>query len=158
MEAWLRDLHGLFLHFFGRADPVETYTMIALCVLFGALALSRVSSGLGAKGAFFTTGILLTAVGLTVIGAALALPPVFGFHSCWMPLVAAGAALLVVVLPLTILFQKGGYIGALIAWIVTLLIVAAVLALEPMVMRSLGKGLEKAHQLEKHRIEVESIK
>jgi len=158
MDAWLNGMHGVFLRFFGRATPEETYTVIALCVLLGALALSRISTELGARGAFYTTGLLLTALGLALIGAAMAVPPVFGLHLVWMPMAVAGLVLLVLILPLTMLFQKGGYITALIAWIVSLLIIGAILLLEPMMMRLWGKGLEKAHQLEKHRIELESVK
>jgi hypothetical protein len=158
MEAWLGEFHVLFTHFFGRATPVETYTVIALCVLLGALALSRVSTGLGAMGAFYTTGVLLTAAGLTISIGALACLPLFGFYAWWMPLVVPAAAILVVVLPLTVLLQKGGYVTALIAWTVTLLVVAVILTLEPMAMRTLEKGRAKTNALEKHRIETERFK
>lgn len=158
MDAWLNGVHGLFIHFFVRATPVETGTVIALCVLSGALALSRVGTAMGSSRAFYSTGILLTAAGLAVLVAAMALPPVFGLDACWMPLAAAVAALVVVVLPLTALFQKGGYIVALIAWTVALLAVGAILSLEPIVARTFEKGVEKGHQIEKHRIEVESVK
>lgn len=158
MDAWLSETFRLFVHFFGRATPAETYTVIALCVLLGALALSRIGTAMGSSRAFYSTGILLTAAGLALLVAAMALPPVFGLDACWMPLAAAVAALVVVVLPLTALFQKGGYIVELIAWTIALLVVGAVLVLEPIVMRTFEKGVERGHQIEKHRIEVESVK
>ena len=158
MDAWLNQTFGLFVHFFGRATPEETYTVIALCVLLGALALSRISIGLGAMGAFYTTGVLLTPFGLALLIAAMALPSVFGLNSCWMPLATAALVLLVIVLPLTILFQKCGYVTALIAWTVTLLVVGAVLTLEPMVRHSADKYIEKGVAIEKHRIETEKYK
>lgn len=162
MEAWLRELHTLFLHFFGRATPTETYVVIALCVLLGALALSRVSTGLGAIGAFYTTGVLMTAAGLCIVLIALAFLPFIGFEAWWMPLAVPAAVMLVVVIPMTVLFQKGGYVTALIAWTVTLLVIAVVLTLEPMAVRTFEDGFAKAvkngMRLEKNRIETENFK
>ncbi|MFA6173143.1 MAG: hypothetical protein WC334_01560 [Kiritimatiellales bacterium] len=162
MDVWLKEFHELFLHFFGRPTPNETYLLVALCVLFGALALSRISTGLGAIGAFYTTGALMTAAGLAIILAAMALLPVLDFHEWWMPLAVPAAALAVVVVPLTVLFQKGDYVTALIAWTVALSMVAVVLTLEPMTVRMFEKGFEKAvkngMKLEKNRIETEQFK
>ncbi len=163
MDEWLSETCGLFLHFFGRETPSETYLVVALCVLFGALALSRVSTNLGALGAFFTTGVLVTALGLTLLFGAMAIPP--AFFTClpfWVPLVLAALVLLVVVVPMTVLFQKGGYVTALIAWTVTLLTIGAILTLEPIAKHAVEKGLElsvkRAQQLEGHRINTETFK
>ena len=162
IEAWLKEFIGLFLYFFGRATPNETYVLIALCVLLGALALSRISRRLGSIGAFYTTGILLVCLGVTIIIASLACLPFLPVQAWWMVLALPAVMLLIVVLPLTMLFQKGGYVTALIAWTVTLLVVAAVLTLEPMAKQSIDNGIEKAVQkgmpFEKHRIETENFK
>lgn len=158
MNAWLKEMYELFLGVFVRATPTETYTVLALCILLGAFALSRVSTGLGAIKAFYTTGIFLTASGLILLGAAMALPPVFGFDDCWMPMAAAALILLVIVLPLTVLFQKGRYVTALIGWIVALLTIGAVMSLEPYVMHQVDKYRVKAGVIEKHRIETERFK
>lgn len=158
MDAWLNEVYGLFLSIFSRETQEETYIVIGLCILFGALALSRVGTALGSLGAFFTTGVLLTAGGLALLIGMLALPPVFGFDVWWMPLVAAVATLLVVVLPLTMLFHRGGYIAALIAWTIALLTVGAILATEPIAMRAFEKVLKESQRLGQHRVEVESFK
>ena len=158
METWLRDFYGLLLHFFGRATPNETYLVVALCVMFGALALSRVSTSLGAVWAFYTTGVLLTSAGLVIIIAALALLPCFGFQAWWLPFAVPAMALLIIVLPLTVILQKGTYVTALIGWTVTLLVVAAVLTLEPMGRHAIEKGIDKTKPLERHRIETEHYK
>jgi len=155
MDAWLNEVYRLLVQFFGRATPAETYVVIALCILSGALALSRIGTTLGSTGAFYTTGVLLLPSGHALILAAMAIPPVFGYTACWMPLVAALLALLIVVLPLTMLFQKGGYVSALIAWTVALLTVGAVLSLEPVVRHSLDKYIEKGKQIDQHRKAVE---
>ncbi|MCC7300729.1 MAG: hypothetical protein IT583_06595 [Verrucomicrobia bacterium] len=151
MDAWLGQVYDLLLYVFGRATSEETGVLVGLCILLGALALSRVGTSLGALGAFYTTGVLLLPVGLLLVFAAMAVPSLFGFYDCWMPLTAAVIALLVLVLPLTVLFQKGGYVAALIAWTVALLIVGAVLTLEPMAMHKIDKGVQKFHEIEKHR-------
>ncbi|NOU36148.1 MAG: hypothetical protein HOO88_05220 [Kiritimatiellaceae bacterium] len=158
MDAWLDGTYQLLLHFFSRETPNETYLLIALCVLLGALALSHISTKLGAIGAFYTTAILLTPLGLVLLVAAMAAPLVFGLDACWMPLAAAGLALLVVIVPLTVLFQKGGYVTALIAWTVTALVVGAVLTVEPMVRDGLKHYAERGATFEKHRIETEKFK
>jgi hypothetical protein len=157
MDAWLKEFYELFMYFFGRATPPETYMVVLLCVLFGALALSRVSTGLGALGAFYITGVLLTSAGLAVIVAALAVLPFLDFYAWWMVLAVPCTGVLLVVLPLTMRFQKCRYVTALIAWTVTLLVIAAVLNLEPMAMRTVKKNFEKAKnnalRLEQHRLE-----
>lgn len=158
MEAWLREFHGLFLHFFGRATPNETYLVVTLCVLLGALALSRVSTGLGSIWAFYTTGVLLTAGGLAILLAALAFLPFVGVEAWWMPLALPAVVFLIVVLPMTMLFQKAHYVTALIAWTVTLLVIAAVLAMEPLVRHSIDRGVEKIGPIERHRMETELFK
>ena len=162
MDEWLSETCGLFLHFFGRETPSETYVVVALCLLFGALALSRVSTNLGALGAFYTTGALLTTLGVALIFMAMALPPTFTYLPVWVPLVLAALVLLVVVVPMTVLFQKGGYVTALIAWTVTLLTIGAVLTLEPIVKRSVERVhkvyLLKAQQIEKLQINKEKVK
>ncbi len=162
MDAWLKEFYELFVYFFGRATPSETYMVILLCVLFGALALSRVSTKLGALGAFYTTGVLLTSAGLTVIVVTLSVLPFLDFHAWWMTLAVPCTGILLVVLPLTMLFQKCGYVTSLIAWTVTLLVITAILTLEPMAMRSIEKKLEKAikngMRLEQHRLETEQLK
>jgi hypothetical protein len=162
MDAWLKEFYELFMYFFGRATPPETYMVVLLCVLFGALALSRVSTGLGALGAFYITGVLLTSVGLVVIVATLAVLPFLDFYAWWMTLAVPCAAILLVVLPLTMLFQKSRYVTSLIAWTVTLLVIAVILTLEPMAMRTVEKKFEKAKnnalRLEQHRIETEQLK
>jgi hypothetical protein len=161
MDTWLKGTYQLLLHFFSRETPNETYLLIALCVLLGTLALSRISTKLGAIGAFYTTAILLTPLGLVLLVAAMAVPPVFGLDACWMPLAASGLALLVVIIPLTMLFQKGGYVTSLIAWTVTVLVVGAVLTLEPNIKRSfydLKTGLENGKLFSQRRAEQELIK
>jgi len=136
MDAWLSLTFALLVNFFGRATSGETCLVIGLCIVLGALSLSRISTGLGAIGAFFTTGILLMPFGVVLLVAALALPPSFGLNSVWISLAMACLVLLVIVLPLTVLFQKGEYITALIAWTVALLVVGVVLTLEPRIKRS----------------------
>lgn len=158
MNRWLGDSYELFMNVFGRSTPAATYILIALCVLLGALALSRVSTVLGAIGAFYTTALLLIPPGLLLLFAAMAAPQFSGTDSCRLPLLAAAAMLLIVIVPLTVLFQKGGYVTALIGWTVTLLTIGAVLSVEPLVMRSVDKYTAKALQIEKYRISTESYK
>lgn len=156
MDAWLGETCGLFLNFFGRGTPTETYVVVALCILSGALALSRVSTSLGALGAFYTTGVLVTSLGLVLLFAAMAAPPAFTYLPDWVALAMSALVLLAAVVPLTVLFQKGSYVTALIAWTVVLLTIGAILTLEPVAMRSVEKVRKvyhaKVQQIEKFNI------
>jgi signal transduction histidine kinase len=162
MDAWLGETCGLFLNFFGRRTPTETYVVVALCILFGALALSRVSTYLGALGAFYTTGVLVTVLGLVMLFAVMAVVPAFTYFPFWVSLIMAALVLLAVVVPLTVLLQRGGYVMALIAWTVTLLTIGAILTLEPIAMRSVERVhkvyLAKVQQIEKLHINTEKVK
>jgi phosphatidylserine synthase len=158
MDALMKEFHGIFLHYFGRETLQETHGVVVLCLLFGALALSRVSTTLGAVRARYTTGILLTAAGLSLIGVVQAALPQFGLDEWWMRLAAVIATVFVLVIPVTLLLQKGGYGTALIAWIVTLLVVAVILTLEPIAMKSISKSFGKVQQIETRRIQIENYK
>ncbi len=158
MNAWLSETFRLLESFFGRTSLAETSVVIALCIFLGALALSRIGTGLGALGAFYTTGMLLTPIGLVLLVSALALPSVFGQELFWMPLATACLVLLVVVIPLTNLFQKGSYVATLIAWTVAILVTGAVLTLEPRIKRSANEfkmRLENGRLFSQHRAEQE---
>jgi hypothetical protein len=158
MEVWLQGCYGLFFHLFGRATPNETYVIVTLCILLGALALSRVSTGLGAIGAFYTTGMILTVTGIALLVGAMAVPQALGCEFVLLPLLAAVLMFLAVILPLTVLFQKGGYVTALIAWLITLLTIGAILTLEPKAVNAINTYLEKTTQIEKHRMDTENYK
>jgi hypothetical protein len=158
MNVWLDGTSGLLVHFFVRETPAETYFVIALCVLLGALALSRVSTGLGTLKAFYTTAILLMPPGLIVLIAALALPHGLGMNVWWMPLAAAMLALLAVVVPVTMLCMRGGYVNTLIAWMVAVLVTGAMLTLEPRVKQSFDgfkKGFESGSLFNLHQTKTE---
>jgi len=144
MNAWLNETLRMYLHFFARETVAETYTVIALCVLLGGLVLSQVSTSLGAVRAFYCRGVCITGGGLCLLLAALPLPEVLGLTGWWMPATAAALALLLLVLPLTVLFQKGRYVSALIAWTVTLLTVGAILTVEPMIRGKIDSYILRA--------------
>lgn len=145
MNAWLNGTSGLLVHFFVRETPAEMYVVIALCVLLGALALSRVSVGFGSLKAFYTTAVLLMPPGLVMLIAAMALPHGLGMNVWWMPLAAATLVFLAVVVPVTMLLMKGGYVNTLVAWTVAVLVTGAVLTLEPRVKRSFD-GFKKCFE------------
>ncbi len=162
MDGWLGGSFDLFFSFFGRATPTETYVVIALCVFLGAFALSRTGTVLGAIGAFYTTGFFLIIIGLILLISAMDLPSFFGFDTCWVSLLAALVVFFVMVLPLTVLVQKGSYVTALIAWTLALLTVGVILTLEPVVVHQFNTSFEKALRngrlLEINRIEAEKHK
>lgn len=136
MDAWMKETLDLMKHFFDRATPMETYVVIALCVLLGAFALSAICTRMGSLSAFYLTAIVLVSAGLVLLIGALALPPVLGLKAGWAPVATAALGFLVFVVPFSALFQKGSYVSTLIAWTVAVLITGAVLTLEPRVKHS----------------------
>ncbi|MEI7851564.1 MAG: hypothetical protein WCH86_06995 [Kiritimatiellales bacterium] len=162
MDEWLSEMCDLFFYFFGRETSTEMYVLVALCTLLGALALSRVGTSLGALGSFYITGVVVTVFGLVLFFAVMAVVPTFTYFPFWVSLILAALVLLVVVVPLTVLVQRGRYVTALIAWTVTLLTIGAILTLEPIAMRSFKRvfklGVESAQKFEKHRIDTEKAK
>lgn len=159
MDAWLLETCGLFFNFFGRETSTEMYVVVALCILLGALVLSRVGTSLGALGSFYITGVLVTVLGLALLVAVMAVVPTFTYFPFWVSLIMAALVLLGVVVPLTVWVQKGRYVTALIAWTVTLLTIGATLTLEPIAMSWVKEvfkvGVESAEKFEKHRIATE---
>ena len=159
MDAWLLEACGLFFTLFGRETSTETYMVVALCILLGALALSRIGTRLGALGAFYIMGVLVTVLGLMLIFAVMAVVPTFTYFPFWVSLIVATVVLLAVVVPLTVWAQKGGYVTALIGWMATLLTIGAILILEPIAMSFFKEvsvvGAESAEKFEEHRIATE---
>jgi len=158
MNEWLDEVVKTVGGLFGRGSMSETILVVALALLSGAWVLSIVSDRLGASRSFFRNSFFLTGIGLAGLCAAMALPAVLGRTEFWMVPLAAGALLLVLIVPLTALVQRGGYFGVLGAWILTLLTVAAVLTAEPAVKRVVEKISDRAAEFGKHRVETEMYK
>lgn len=158
MEPWLADVVKTADGLFGRDSVSETVLVVTLSLLSGAWVLSAVSDRLGASRAFFSNSFFLTGSGLALLCAALALPAFFGWNEPWIAPLAFCITLLVLILPLTALVQRGGYLGVLGAWILVLLTVAAVLTTEPVARRVLGKISDQADAFGKRRVETEMYK
>lgn len=152
MNAWLKALEDFYFGVCGRASNGETVFLTVLCVLLGALALSRVATGLGSIGAFYTTAVLLVPIGLFLICAGMVLPVLLGRLEWWMPVAAGTLSGLVLVLPLTMAMMKGRYVASLIAWVVALLTIGAVLKLEAPCRDRIDQVISKGKVLE-HRFE-----
>lgn len=158
MDTWLNEIIKTAEGLFGRATMSETILVVVLSLCLGAWVLSVVSDRLGASRAFFGNSFFLTGVGLGLICVALSIPSVLGLSTVWLPLIAACATFLVLILPLTVLVQKSGYLAALATWVLTLLTVTAVLTAEPTAMRVFEKISDKAEYFGKHRVETEMYK
>jgi len=62
---------------------------------------------------------------------------------------------LALVLPFTARIEKTGYFNAMVPWVVTALLLAVILYVEPIVMNTLSRGVEKGSLLERHENEVD---
>jgi len=68
--------------------------------------------------------------------------------------VAVVVCFLALVLPFTARIEKTGYFNAMIPWVVTALVLAVILYIEPIVMETLSRGVEKGSLLERHKNDV----
>jgi hypothetical protein len=154
VDGWLNDTCELFVSLLGRTTPGESGAVAGFCIFLGALALSSTATALGSIKAFYKISVLLTVAGVVLIAAALAAPAAFGFDSVWLPVTVAGCVLLFVLVPVTTLIFRRGYIQNLVAWAVALLTVGAILSLEPLMMEKF-KGWDRSIQIERRRVEAE---
>lgn len=154
MLEWINVAHRLFLTVFGRETPGESGALVGFCLLLGALALSRTATALGALKAFYNTCLVLMAAGLALLLAIMALTISLGTDPVWAPVAAAGGALLLILVTLSRFMLKCGYVKALVSWTVALLTVGAILSLEPLAMEKF-KRWDRSMQIKNHQIEME---
>lgn len=143
------------------AGRVELYVTLAAGWLALVLVLSAAGKALGlAQSGRALSAIAATlGMGLVIVGmvaARLYLPQwnQVGFR-LWI-LVASGVLVsLIVVVPLIAWLQKGGYVGALFAWILAILAAGLVIVLVGAIFESIAAGSRSAERGKLHRQQVE---
>lgn len=155
MEKLAQLMKEMFLSFFGREDWTETLSVAASCLVAGTLALWLVGKVLGGYRSTFVKSLFLLSAGAVFVAAGWVLPAFFGLEAVWAPPLAALLVFLAVV-SITAWVDKGGFLAALAAWIITGLVVWVVLTLDPYVRNSISRAIDKGSRLQEHRQKVES--
>ena len=148
MNKWMDAFKEIGLSFFGRETAGEMWAMVVICVVIAFLLYKKLSSGFAGQGekTFFT---LIPGV-LMMVSAAVAVRIYMG-GTLFLQLIAALACFLIIVLPLTVRIEKTSYFNAMIPWVVTALVLAVILYLEPLVMNTLSSGVQKGSLLEREK-------
>jgi hypothetical protein len=154
MSDWINEFRTIGLEIFRRESSGEMWAMVVLCVFIGFLLYKKMSSGFEGRG---EKTFLTLIPGVFIMVAAVAAVRIYLGGAFLLQAAAVGVCFLVIVLPITMRVEKTRYFTAMIPWGVTALVLAAILYLEPLIMQSLSRGVEKGSLMKDHRDEVESI-
>lgn len=131
METWWKETVELLADIFVQKTPGETQAVVVLSYLAGWFVLGLIGRHYGLRHSIYLTAPLLLPIGVILLAGTAVLPAHFGYESVLMNRAAFALALLVVVVPLTMLFHGEHYSSALVAWAATILTIWAVLLAEP---------------------------
>jgi len=157
MDAFISELNELFLLLFGRATAMEMWLLTGVCLLVALVFFKKLAEWMGGKEQFFLKTSLLLLVGTALMASAAAAASVFLSSSWVFQAAAAGILLLVLVVPLGLRIFRVTYLTSVMVWVLTALIVAVILFVEPMVMDSIRSGSDSASGLKLRRIEAEGV-
>ena len=154
MSDWINEFRNIGLEVFGRESSGEMWAMVVLCVFVGFLIYKKMASEFAGQG---EKTFLTLIPGVFIMVAAVAAVRVFLGGTFLLQAVVLGICFFSIVLPITMRVEKTRYIFAIIPWGVMVLVLVAILYLEPLVMQSFSRGIEKGSLLKDHRDKVESI-
>ena len=148
MSEWTSALKEIGLEFFGRESSGEMWALAVVCAVVVFLLYRKLSSGFAGRGekTFLTLlpGILIMLAGVVAVRIYLG-------GTLLLQGIVVLICFLVLVLPLTAKVEKTGYFNAMVPWVVTAMVLAVILYLEPLVMNTLNRGVEKGSLLEKQK-------
>lgn len=148
MDKWVAALKEIGLALFGRESSQEMWALAVVCSVVVFLVYKKLSSGFAGRGEKTLLTLIPGIIILTIASAAVEvfLNGVLLFHG-----IAVLAAFLSLVLPFTSRVEKTGYFNAMVPWVVTALVLATILYIEPIVMKTLTRGVEKGSLLEQQK-------
>ncbi len=148
MSDWTSTLKGIGLDIFGRESSGEMWAVAVVCAVVVFLLYRKLSSGFAGRG---EKTFLTLIPGILVMVAVVAAVRIYLGGTLLLQWIAVGVSFLVLVLPLTSKVEKTGYFNAMVPWVVTALVLAVILYLEPLVMNTLSRGVEKGSLLERQK-------
>lgn len=148
MNEWLDGLRQIGYMFFARDSAAEMWSLIVVCIFVVFLLYNKISAGFAGKG---NRSFVVLTLGILVMALVSIAVQLYWTEDGLVRSLAALAAFFVAVLPLTKAIEKTTYWSSLIVWTVCALVLAAILYLEPFVVNTLSRGVEKGSLLERQK-------
>jgi len=148
MNEWLNGLRDIGLSLFGRDSATEMWALAVVCAVVAFLVYKKLSTGFAGRG---ERTFLTLIPGILIMLAAAVAVRIYLNGTLLLQLIVAAACFLALVLPLTAKVEKTGYFNAMVPWVVTALLLAVILYLEPLVINTLNRGVEKGSLLEQQK-------
>ncbi len=148
MSDWISTLRQIGLEIFGRESSGEMWAVAVVCVVLVFLLYKKLSTGFAGRG---EKALLTLLPGILIMLASVAAVRIYLGGTFLLQGIAVLVCFLAFVLPLTSKVEKTGYFNAMIPWVVTAIVLAVLLYLEPVVMSTLNRGVEKGSLLEKQK-------
>ncbi len=148
MSEWTSALKEIGLALFGRESSGEMWAVAVVCTVVVFLLYKKLSSGFAGRGEKALLTLIPGIVVMTIVAAAV---EIFLSGTLLFQGIAVLVCFLALVLPFTSRVEKTGYFNAMVPWVVTALVLTVILYLEPIVMETLSRGVEKGSLLEKQK-------
>jgi len=148
MNDWISTLREIGLEIFGRESSTEMWALFVVCAVVAFLLYKKLSSGFAGRG---EKTFLTLIPGILIMVAVVAAVRIYLGGTLLLQLIVVAVCFLALVLPLTAKVEKTGYFNAMVPWLVTAIVLVVILYLEPLVMNTLSRGVEKGSLLEKQK-------
>jgi len=148
MSDWLNSLREIGLALFGRESAGEMWALAVVCVLVVFFLYKKLSCGFAGRG---EKTFLTLIPGILIMLAAVLAVRIYLRGTLLLQLIVVAVCFLALVLPLTAKVEKTGYFNAMVPWVVTAMVLVLILYLEPLVMNTLSRGVEKGSLLEQQK-------
>ncbi|MDP8247116.1 MAG: hypothetical protein P9M00_03190 [Candidatus Tritonobacter lacicola] len=164
MDGWLKageDMLDLVLG--NPGTGLEKWVILALSFVVCVVVLKLVGGAMGGDNAFFGPSLACSFLGLALILACMTVMKLFvprdvyTDHRIWILPVAGLAVSLIVIIPLIMGIMKTGYVGALVSWIVSAIVVAGVILIAGAAFDAMKAGGRDAGKIQRHREALEEV-
>ncbi|MBI9021480.1 MAG: hypothetical protein JEZ10_09545 [Verrucomicrobia bacterium] len=140
MDKWLDALKEIGLAVFGRESTSEMWAVVVVCIFAVFMVYEKIAVGFPGKG---SRSFLTLIPGIVLLALASVAAQLYLTNSWIIQTGAILAVLLVVVLPLTKAVEKTSYLNALLIWTACAVVMGVILYMEPLVVQSFRRGIEK---------------
>lgn len=140
MEKWWNALKQIGILLFGRESTSEMWAVAVVCIFAVFLVYEKISAGFHGKG---RRSFLTLIPGVILLALTAAAVRLYVSGGSGVQLLAVLSVFFVVVVPLTRAVEKTSYFNAFFVWAACALVMGAILFVEPGIVRSFQRGIEK---------------
>lgn len=139
-------------------SPLEKWVLIISGCLFSLWVYARTGSALGIPNPGGFRCVFTAALGLALVLAAMtAVKVYFPGAVLWILISVPVIAVLIIVLPLTCLIQRAGYLTAFVTWLISFAALAAIILLISAGFDAFSSGSQRAEKSRMHKQELEQF-